>query len=121
MRRLFVIAATIAFPSLVNAQGTLTLSEQASRCWNVPPQALDHKIEMNFDVDLDADGLVLDLAVTSYEPQNELGTTVVISASRAIELCAPYSVTGAGVHRFSFNTSEMFGGKSGIDPFQPLK
>lgn len=121
MRRLMLIAATVAFPSLVGAQEDLTLIEQASRCWNLPPQALDEEAVVKFDVDLDARGYVLGISVARYEPKTETGKTIVLSASQAIEQCAPYSVTGAGVHEFSFNTSEFFGAESSIDPFKPLE
>lgn len=118
MRRFVIVAIVAGLPGLAAAQESMTPSEQASRCWNVPSQAVDQSATMEFDVQLDEHGNVLDITVTRYQPQSDLGKVIVLSASRAIEQCAPYDVPSAGTHAFTFDLADMFGPASGIDPFK---
>ena len=116
MRGLVWVLAGLVVPATATAQGSMTLSEQASRCWNVPAQVMDDTATMEFDVAMDDRGNVLDITVTHYQPRSDLGKKIVLSASKAIELCAPYDVSTAGTYVFTFSLAEMFG--PSIDPFK---
>lgn len=120
MRRLSVAAAVAAIhliaPEAMAGEGFDAIAAQAIGCWNLPA-ALQSKPEIVFDVQIDASGTVTDIAVVSYSPGGEAGREAVLSASRAIELCAPYDVSGKpGQVRVKMRLVE----KPLIDPFGPL-
>jgi hypothetical protein len=114
MRRvLFVALMMIASPAL--ADDSAALRDQAVRCWNMPAGMTDPFIA-TFDVDLDYKGDVLDIEVKSWSPQNEAGKQAVLSASRAIERCAPYDTASATIRGVVMDPAVL--AAKPIDPFK---
>ncbi|WEX10277.1 hypothetical protein [Chelativorans sp. AA-79] len=94
-------------------------SEQAARCWNLPSTLAEVAFVAEFDVALDGSGIVQDIAVISFSPSGEEFKKAILSASHAIELCAPYDVEEPSVVRFRMESASLFEGAT-IDPFEPL-
>lgn len=106
-------AAVLATAAIARADA-LPIGEQVARCWNLPAAyvAADGSLpRIDFDVWLDADGDVLDIAVID----RSLDQKLVLSASRAIELCSPYAGASAGKTRVVVGYPPA---KPPIDPFK---
>lgn len=97
MKRCVIMALAVVagIAGATAANEPLTPSEQAIRCWLIPAKFF-YGVEFSatFDVDLDEDGDVQDITVTSFSPETEDGKEIVRSASRAIEKCSPYNASG---------------------------
>ena len=113
MKYLFIGAFIFGFSTVSASAGTL--AEQAQKCWNPPPFSADAEIDAEFDVLLSANGVVREITVTSYKPQNDLGKEAVKSASKAIEMCSPYKGEAEGIHKLRM-TLEDDG--AAINPFK---
>ena len=88
------------------------IGEAASRCWNPPPGVSD-QASAAFTVTIDGDGKVLDITVTGYDEADPRGRDIVLRASHAIELCAPYAAP-AGEHDVTIGWPD----NQPIDPFK---
>lgn len=88
------------------------IGEAALRCWNPAPAANTDSIDVEFDVRLDADGNVDDLAVVLPTDHSEED---VRAAALAIQRCAPYQPAGQTVR-----ARLIFEDDGPIDPFKPL-
>lgn len=95
------------------ADEALKLGQQAVYCWNIPAK-YNEKAVVTFDVTFDVSGGVTDIAVVDYDPSGGAGRDAVISASLAIEQCAPYQVIGPTTKRVRME----FLSEKPIDPFK---
>ena len=109
----FLLCVLLLAPTNAFAADTMSIGEQAARCWNIPAGLNEMPPAVAFDVKFGDTGQVLDMAVVEPELDREL----VLSAARAIEMCAPYSDTPAGVARVTLRLNEG----PAIDPFKPLE
>jgi len=114
MRTAQCIAALVTLiATQANADEASDLGRQAVFCWNIPAK-YDERAVVVFDVTLDSAGRVTDITVVEYSPPGDAGRDAVMSASLAVERCAPYSVAGAGTRRMRMEIENS----APIDPFK---
>lgn len=107
-----VMTATPAFADDVADQ----IAKKAGACWAIPA-GIETPPSALFDVVIGSDGKVSDITIVEYAPAGDVGKQVVLSASRAIETCGPYSAP-SGTVRVLMNASTAFSDEKPIDPFK---
>lgn len=114
MRRAQLVGVLLtAAATPVMGDEAFDLSRQAVSCWNIPAK-YDERAVVVFDVTFDSAGRVTDITVVEYDPPGDAGRDAVISASLAVERCAPYAVGAAGTKRMRMEIENS----SPIDPFK---
>lgn len=113
--RLFLTMAAVAVASSASANDqAIDLSKTIQKCWNAPAGVEGRNLSSTFDIQIGEDGSILDITATKT-PDGIEGKVFTISASRAIERCAPYSDLPKGKVKVTFKTPI---GKAPIDPFK---
>ncbi|MDH7787647.1 hypothetical protein QBD01_003674 [Ochrobactrum sp. 19YEA23] len=110
---LIVFASLLATPAFADDVAT-KIGEQAQKCWNMPSGVAGRGYSATLEVEFDKNGNVIDITAKKY-PKDAVGKTFVLSASRAIERCAPF--IGAPVGKTLITFSEP-GQKKPINPFK---
>lgn len=89
-----IIAAT---PTVANEIG-----DRARNCWNLLPSdfGLGGNVEMVVTTE---GGLVKNIAVSSYWPDDARGYAVAESAAKAVQQCGPYPLVADGDHQVMMN------------------
>lgn len=125
MTRFRFLLVLLLAVSPATAAESLSLGDQASKCWVITPSMMDSEFTAKFDVRMDSSGNVKDIAIVSYAPSTAAARQAVRSASQAIEQCAPYAVDdGASLYvvkmRWSGGKPVLDKSPGLIDPFKPL-
>lgn len=106
-------AALLATPVLAE-DITTKIGEQAQKCWNMPSGVAGRGYSATLEVEFDKNGNVIDITAKKY-PKDALGKTFVLSASRALERCAPFNGAPVGKALITFSEPEQ---KKPINPFK---
>lgn len=96
-----VVAALLLLAASVPAGATTDIGMRARTCWNLLPSdfGLGGNVEMVVTTE---NGLVKNIAVSSYWPDDARGYAVAEAAARAVQQCAPYEVDD-GDHQVMMN------------------
>lgn len=110
------VIGCVVFSAQANAdEKALDISNLAYRCWTAPSAVEQEEMTAYFTVELDDNGSVIDISSLIKKPSDPIEKVFILSASRAILRCAPYSNLSAGKQLIEFNTPRQ---KKYIDPFK---
>jgi len=110
---LIVSVALLASPAFADDAAT-KIGEQARKCWNMPSGVAGRGYSATLEVEFDKDGKVVDITAKKY-PKDAVGKTFALSATRAIERCAPYTNAPVGRAMITFKESDQ---TKQINPFK---
>ncbi|MBD7992829.1 hypothetical protein H9643_18800 [Ochrobactrum sp. Sa2BUA5] len=114
MRFHLTLLAIVAASSASATDQDVDISRAIQKCWNTPAGVEGRSLSSTFEVQIGEDGSVTDITATDTPKGND-GKVFTLSASRAIERCAPYSDLPKGKVKVTFKTPI---GKAPIDPFK---
>lgn len=112
---LIISASLLATPALAIDVST-AIGEQAKKCWNMPAGAEASGLSATLEVELDKDGNVIDITAKKYR-KDGVGKAFVLSASRALERCSPFSNAPEGKIMVTFSVPDP-AAKKRINPFK---
>jgi len=114
MRFVLTLLAVTATSSASASDHAIDISKAIQKCWNAPAGVEGRSLSSTFEIQIGENGSVVDIKATRTPAGND-GKVFTLSASRAIERCAPYSDLPKGKVKVTFKTPI---GKAPIDPFK---
>ena len=120
MSRIFNMLVTVIGCAVFSVQANaddnaIDISNLAYQCWTAPSAVEHEEMTAYFTIELDDNGSIIDISSLMKKPAEPIEKVFILSASRAIQRCAPYSNLRAGKQLIEFNTPRQ---KKYIDPFK---
>lgn len=112
-----IVATVAVITTLVSpafAVDDAGFQDEVMKCWN-RPNSDEELPKLIWKVEIDSDGMPIDITATTPKPDGGIGRAVSESLKRALMRCAPYKLP-YGVHTITID-KDTLGGKS-LNPYK---